>query len=242
MQLDFEKGTVLLVNKPLTWTSFDVTNKIKYLVLRQLNIQLGLLNGKKRKIKVGHAGTLDPLATGLLIVCVGKETKQINLYMGQEKEYTGTICFGASRPSFDKETEIDQSVSMPLYDTSTIQSAANSFLGEIEQIPPVYSAIKVNGKRAYQSARAGEELEMKARQVEVKAFEIIQNNWPLVHFRIVCSKGTYIRSLAHDLGKKLGGLAYLDSLCRTRIGNFELKSANSIENLQKEWGQISNIE
>ncbi len=242
MQLDFEKGTVLLVDKPLTWTSFDVTNKIKYLVLRQLNIQLGLLNGKKRKIKVGHAGTLDPLATGLLIVCIGKETKQINLYMGQEKEYTGTIYFGASRPSFDKETEIDQHVSMPLHDTSSIQSAANTFLGEIMQIPPVYSAIKVNGKRAYQSARAGEELEMKARQVQVRAFDITANNWPLVSFRIVCSKGTYIRSLAHDLGIQLGGLAYLDSLCRTRIGNFELKDAYSIENLQASWEQNSVIE
>ena len=242
MQLDFEKGTVLLVDKPLTWTSFDVTNKIKYLVLRQLNIQLGLLNGKKRKIKVGHAGTLDPLATGLLIVCIGKETKQINSYMGQEKEYTGTIYFGASRPSFDKETEIDQHVSMPLHNTSSIQAAANTFLGEIAQIPPVYSAIKMNGKRAYQSARAGEAIEMKARKVQVTAFDITENNWPLVSFRIVCSKGTYIRSLAHDLGIQLGGLAYLDSLCRTRIGAFELKNAFSIENLQANWEQINDSE
>ncbi|MCK6610765.1 MAG: tRNA pseudouridine(55) synthase TruB [Bacteroidia bacterium] len=226
---------VLLVNKPLEWTSFDVTNKLKRMLIHQLRRQYPEQNTKKVKVKVGHAGTLDPLATGLLIVCVGKETKNIDSYMGLPKEYTGSIYFGATRPSFDKETEIDAHYPMPELSLEQLNEASQKFLGEIEQIPPKYSAIKIDGVRAYASARKGAEPEMKARKVLVERFDITDINWPVAHFHIRCSKGTYIRSLAHDLGKELGGGAYLESLCRTKIGDFDLSKALSIEELESKF-------
>ena len=237
MPIDLENGSVILVNKPLTWTSFDVTNKIKRIIIHKLHRDLGPVEGKKKKIKVGHAGTLDPLATGLLIICIGKETKNIDSYMGMVKEYTGHIYFGASRPSFDKETEVDVSYDMKPLSLEEIQAAARTFEGEQFQIPPQYSAIKVNGQRAYTSARKGEEMKMEPRRIFIEQFEITQNNWPIVEFKVICSKGTYIRSLAHDLGRLLGGGAYLDSLCRTAIGHFRLENAMSIEDIQAELGE-----
>jgi tRNA pseudouridine55 synthase len=234
MPIDLENGSVVLVNKPLTWTSFDVTNKIKRIIIHQLHRDLGPVDGKKRKVKVGHAGTLDPLATGLLIVCIGKETKNIDSYMGMVKEYTGHIYLGATRPSLDKETEVDQVYEMKPLSIEEVQSAANHFEGEQFQIPPIYSAIKVNGQRAYNSARKGEELKMEPRRIFIEKFEITQINWPIVEFKVICSKGTYIRSLANDLGKALGGGGYLDSLCRTGIGHFRIENAKTIEELQAE--------
>jgi tRNA pseudouridine55 synthase len=234
MPIDLENGSVILVNKPLTWTSFDVTNKIKRMIIHKLHRDLGVVEGKKKKIKVGHAGTLDPLATGLLIVCIGKETKNIDSYMGMVKEYTGSIYLGASRPSFDKETEIDFQFEMNPLSLEEIQAAACKFEGEQFQIPPQYSAIKVNGQRAYTSARKGEEMKMEPRRIFIEKFEITKTNWPIVEFKVICSKGTYIRSLANDLGKLLGGGGYLDSLCRTAIGNFRIENAMSLEEIQAE--------
>lgn len=212
-------GEVFLVDKPLEWTSFDVVKKIR--------------NALRIK-KVGHAGTLDPLATGLLIVCAGKQTKQIDSYMGQEKEYTGTFVIGATTESFDLEKPV-----IPVADPSGIaleqvKSAAAQLTGDILQIPPMHSAIKVDGKRVYESARQGIEVKMEARPVQVREFEItgFENN--VVQFRISCSKGTYIRSLARDLGEILGVGAYMSSLCRTRIGNFKLSEAKELVSLVEE--------
>lgn len=212
-------GEVFLVDKPLEWTSFDVVKKIR--------------NALRIK-KVGHAGTLDPLATGLLIVCAGKQTKQIDSYMGQEKEYTGTFVIGATTESFDLEKPV-----IPVADPSGIaleqvKSAASQLTGDILQIPPMHSAIKVDGKRVYESARQGIEVKMEARPVQVREFEItgFENN--VVQFRISCSKGTYIRSLARDLGEILGVGAYMSSLCRTRIGNFKLSEAKELVSLVEE--------
>ncbi len=212
-------GEVFLVDKPLEWTSFDVVKKIR--------------NALRIK-KVGHAGTLDPLATGLLIVCAGKQTKQIDSYMGQEKEYTGTFVIGATTESFDLEKPV-----IPVADPSVIaleqvKSAAAQLTGDILQIPPMHSAIKVDGKRVYESARQGIEVKMEARPVQVREFEItgFENN--VVQFRISCSKGTYIRSLARDLGEILGVGAYMSSLCRTRIGNFKLSEAKELVSLVEE--------
>lgn len=212
-------GEVFLVDKPLEWTSFDVVKKIR--------------NALRIK-KVGHAGTLDPLATGLLIVCAGKQTKQIDSYMGQEKEYTGTFVIGATTESFDLEKPV-----IPVADPSGIaleqvKSAAAQLTGDILQIPPMHSAIKVDGKRVYEFARQGIEVKMEARPVQVREFEItgFENN--VVQFRISCSKGTYIRSLARDLGEILGVGAYMSSLCRTRIGNFKLSEAKELVSLVEE--------
>ncbi len=212
-------GEVFLVDKPLEWTSFDVVKKIR--------------NALRIK-KVGHAGTLDPLATGLLIVCAGKQTKQIDSYMGQEKEYTGTFVIGSTTESFDLEKPV-----VPVADPSgitleNIKAAINQLKGDIFQIPPMHSAIKVDGKRVYESARQGIEVKMEARPVQVREFEItgFENN--VVHFRISCSKGTYIRSLARDLGKILGVGAYMSSLCRTRIGDFKLSEAKELMYLVEE--------
>jgi tRNA pseudouridine55 synthase len=230
MQIDIQKGSVILINKPLEWTSFDVVNKLRYAIIKYLRQHSPeLFEGKKYRPKVGHAGTLDPLATGLLIVCAGKETKNIDKYMGQEKEYTGSIFLGATRPSYDKETEINQQFETAHITEELIQKTTEQFIGEIEQVPPVFSAIKKDGKKAYQSAREGEEIKMDARTVSIKEFEITKIEMPLVHFRIVCSKGTYIRSIAYDFGKALGSGGYLDSLCRTRIGEFILEDAMNVE-------------
>lgn len=210
----FEVGQMLLINKPIEWTSFDVVRKLR--------------NAMKIK-KVGHAGTLDPLATGLLIVCTGKFTKKINDYMAKEKEYTGTITLGATTPTYDLESEPMDPKPIDHIDLSALQKATNSFMGLIEQIPPAHSAIKVDGKRVYELARKGVEVELKPRQITIHAFEIVSYEAPLVKFRVVCSTGTYIRSLAHDFGKVLGCGAYLSELCRTRIGEFELKNAMDMD-------------
>ena len=212
-------GEVFLVDKPLEWTSFDAVKKIR--------------NALRIK-KVGHAGTLDPLATGLLIICAGKQTKQIDSYMGQEKEYTGTFVIGATTESFDLEKPV-----IPVADPSGITlehvlAAAAQLTGDILQVPPMHSAIKVDGKRVDESARKGVEVKMEARPVQVREFEItgFENN--VVHFRISCSKGTYIRSLARDLGEILGVGAYMSSLCRSRIGNFKLSEAKELLSLVEE--------
>ncbi|MEB2784179.1 tRNA pseudouridine(55) synthase TruB [Algoriphagus persicinus] len=212
-------GEVFLINKPLEWTSFDVVKKVR--------------NALRIK-KVGHAGTLDPLATGLLIVCAGKMTKQIDSFMGQEKEYTGTFVIGATTDSFDLEQPI-----VPVSDPSNItieqvKVAVAELTGDILQIPPMHSAIKVDGKRVYESARKGKEVKMDPRPVTVSVFEITKFDNPTVEFRIVCSKGTYIRSLARDLGEKLTVGAYMSSLCRTRIGNFKLSEAHELLSLVEE--------
>jgi tRNA pseudouridine55 synthase len=205
---------ILLVNKPYRWTSFDVVNKLRYI----LKIK-----------KIGHAGTLDPLATGLLIVCTGKMTKRIDEFMGLEKEYTGTIVLGQSTPSHDLETAIEETKPIDHLTQANIFQAVGSLTGRIQQLPPVHSAIKVGGKRAYEFARKGKEVVLQPREVEVKVFEITSIDLPAVNFRVVCSKGTYIRSLARDLGNALQTGAHLSVLVRTRIGNFELKDAVEID-------------
>ena len=210
----FEEGRVVLIDKPLHWTSFDVIRKIR--------------NTIKIK-KVGHAGTLDPLATGLLIVCTGKFTKSINEYMAQEKEYTGTFTLGAVTPTFDLESEPENFQSVTGITIESIVETAKKFTGEIMQIPPVHSAIKQQGKPVYLLARKGIEVKLEARKITIHDFEIININLPLISFKVVCTTGTYIRSLANDFGVALGCGAYLSSLCRTRIGKFTLAEAVSID-------------
>jgi tRNA pseudouridine55 synthase len=229
ISINVEQGCVLLINKPLTWTSFDVVNKLRYILLRNLHKFKEIKEGEKRKLKVGHAGTLDPLATGLLIVCIGKETKNIDQYMATEKEYTGSFYIGATRPSYDNETEVDQTYPTGHITTELIHQTTQQFLGDIMQLPPVYSAIKKDGVRLYESARAGIEVELTPRPVTIKSFEITKIEMPIVEFRVVCSKGTYIRSLAYDFGKALNSGAYLNSLCRTRSGNYLLSDALSLD-------------
>ena len=211
MNFDFAAGEVLLVDKPLTWTSFDAVKKIR---------------GAVKIKKVGHAGTLDPLATGLLIICTGKMTKQIDTFQGQEKEYTGTICLGKSTPSFDLETEVDEETPIGHITEEALHEAAKELTGALMQVPPLFSAVKIDGKRAYKHARKGDDIELKARPVEVKVFEITQVQMPYVSFRIVCSKGTYIRSLARDFGFSLQTGAHLTELRRTRIGDFTIEQAS----------------
>ncbi|MBU2921878.1 tRNA pseudouridine(55) synthase TruB [Winogradskyella psychrotolerans] len=213
---DFLNGQVLLIDKPLTWTSFQAVNKLRWEIRHAFDI---------KKIKVGHAGTLDPLATGLLVICTGKMTKQINIFQGQEKEYTGTFILGSTTPSFDLETEVDKFFPTEHITDELIHSTTQQFIGQIHQFPPVFSAIKKDGKRLYEFARAGEEVEIKSRQVEITEFEITKINQLELHFRVVCSKGTYIRSLAHDFGKALKSGAHLSSLRRTRIGDFKVDDA-----------------
>jgi len=209
---------LLLINKPLRWTSFDVVHKLRY--------KLGIR-------KIGHAGTLDPLATGLLIICTGKMTKQIDGYQGMEKEYTGKFIIGQTTPSYDLETEVSQAVDFSHLLESDLKQAALGLIGNIQQVPPLHSAIKVDGKRAYSLARKGKGVELKPREVTVSEFEITSIALPEVSFRIVCSKGTYIRSLARDFGNALGVGAYLSELCRTRIGSFKLEDALTIEEVEK---------
>ncbi|GAB3016209.1 tRNA pseudouridine(55) synthase TruB [Niabella terrae] len=209
-EMDFEAGATLLIDKPIGWTSFDAVRKLRYLI------------GIK---KVGHAGTLDPLATGLLIICTGKFTKKINEYMAQEKEYTGTFTLGATTPTYDLESEPENPRSIEGLTAASVQDAANRFLGAIQQVPPAHSAIKKDGKRVYELARKGIEVKLDPRTITIKAFETDASAMPQVHFRVVCSTGTYIRSLAHDLGAALGCGAYLSSLRRTRIGEFSVEQA-----------------
>ncbi|MCT4630935.1 tRNA pseudouridine(55) synthase TruB [Winogradskyella sp.] len=225
---DFKNGEVLLIDKPLTWTSFQAVNKLRWAIRKSFSI---------KKIKVGHAGTLDPLATGLLVICTGKMTKQINTFQGQEKEYTGTFVIGSTTPSYDLETEIDATFPTDHITEDLIHLTTKQFIGKIEQFPPVFSAIKKDGKRLYEFARAGENVEIKSRQVEITEFEITEINTSTklntknleLKFRVVCSKGTYIRSLAHDFGKALNSGAHLSELRRTRIGKFKVENALSPE-------------
>ena len=212
-----EEVSFLLVNKPIEWTSFDVVNKLRYLL--------------KTK-KIGHAGTLDPLATGLLIICTGKMTKRIDEFQGLEKEYTGKLILGQTTPSFDLETVATSPIATSHITPEHILMAANSFVGKIQQVPPIHSSIKVNGKRAYALARKGQEPTLRSREVEIKAFEITNIDMPQVSFRVVCTKGTYVRSLANDLGKTLGVGAFLSELCRIRIGQYQLKDAETLEGIR----------
>lgn len=221
---DFKTGQVLLIDKPLHWTSFQAVNKLRWAIRQAFSI---------KKIKVGHAGTLDPLATGLLVICTGKMTKQINTFQGQEKEYTGTFALGGTTPSFDLETEIDATFPTTHITEDLIHKTTHQFIGKIEQFPPIFSAIKKDGKRLYEFARAGETVEIKSRQVEITEFEITSITNLELTFRVVCSKGTYIRSLAHDFGKALNSGAHLSQLRRTRIGDFSVESALTPENFIK---------
>ena len=222
---DYKSGQVLLIDKPLHWTSFQVVNKLRWAVRKAFDI---------KKIKVGHAGTLDPLATGLLVICTGKMTKQINTFQAQIKEYTGTIVLGSSTPSYDLETEIDNTFPTFHITDDLIRETTKRFIGDIEQFPPIFSAIKNDGKRLYEFARAGESVEIKSRNITISAFEITRISLPEVDFRVVCSKGTYIRSLAHDFGKALLSGAHLSALHRTKIGDFNVNDAVSPEDFVKE--------
>ena len=211
-EFSFADGELLLIDKPLTWTSFDVVGKIRNSI-------------KPMKVKVGHAGTLDPLATGLLIVCTGKMTKQIDSFQGQDKEYKGIITLGATTPSYDLETEIDQTFDISGLKEENIYEATKQFIGEQLQYPPAHSAIKIGGERIYEKARRGETVELRLRAVNIMEFEVEKIEIPHVHFRIKCSKGTYIRSIAHDLGKVLGIGGHLSSLRRTKSGDFDVDNA-----------------
>ncbi len=215
--MEAAEGSFLLINKPIHWTSFDVVNKLR-----------SILKTKK----VGHAGTLDPLATGLLIICTGKMTRQIDSYQGMEKEYTGKFILGQTTPSYDLETTPSPPIDISSVTDEQIIEAAKTFVGKISQIPPVHSSIKVDGKRAYEYARKGQEVVLKPREVEIKEFEITAILRPAVNFRVVCSKGTYIRSLAHDVGQLLQVGAYLSELCRTKIGNYSLKEAQTLDDIK----------
>lgn len=220
----FEEGKVILIDKPLEWTSFDVVQKLRNII---------------RIKKIGHAGTLDPLATGLLILCTGKFTKRINEYMAKEKEYTGSFTLGAITPTYDLESEPMNFKPVDNITNELIQSATHKFTGEIMQVPPAHSAIKIKGKRVYELARQGKEVNIEPRKVFIKEFEITSIEMPVVQFRVVCSTGTYIRSLANDIGEELGCGAYLSRLCRTRIGEFLLKDAISIPVFEKEVKQTA---
>ncbi|MCX6190162.1 MAG: tRNA pseudouridine(55) synthase TruB [Bacteroidetes bacterium] len=225
MSFNFTEGEVLLIDKPIGWTSFDVVNKIRNAIRNFLREQETPGHNNSGKIKVGHAGTLDPLATGLLIVCTGKFTKRIDEFMAQEKEYTGEFTFGASTPTYDAEMPADATFACDNLSEEKIIKATESFVGTIQQIPPMYSAIKQEGKKLYELARKGVSVELKPREVFVKEFELSNFELPKVNFRIVCSKGTYIRSIAHDLGKAVDNGAYLSSLRRTRIGDHKIEDA-----------------
>ena len=221
-QNQYQKGKLMLVDKPVDWTSFDLVNKIRLTITRTYNI---------KKIKVGHAGTLDPLATGLVIICSGKATKTITELALLTKEYTGTIVLGATTPSYDLEKEIDKIYPYDFITEDMIYEAAKDFLGEQEQVPPIFSAIQVNGKRAYNYAREGEKLELKSRKINIYEFEIININLPNVDFRLKVSKGTYIRSIARDFGLQLNSGAYLTNLRRTKIGDYDIIDAQSIDEI-----------
>jgi tRNA pseudouridine55 synthase len=221
---DFKNGQVLLINKPLNWTSFQVVNKIRWLIKNKFGI---------KKIKVGHAGTLDPLATGLLIICTGKMTKKISSFQNQTKKYTGTFLIGSTTPSFDLETKPDKSFPVDHINKDLIINATKSFIGKIKQKPPIYSAIKKDGKRLYESARIGENIEINDRDIEILNFNISRINMPHIDFEVECSKGTYIRALANDFGKKLNSGATLYKLNRTKIGEYSVNKSISIEEFTK---------
>jgi tRNA pseudouridine55 synthase len=217
---DYQNGQIILIDKPLQWTSFQAVNKIKYALINKV--------GLPKKFKIGHAGTLDPLASGLLIVCTGKFTKRITEIQSQAKEYTGTFHIGATTPSYDLETEIDEMFPISHVDDALIHETIQQFLGEIDQKPPIYSAIKKDGVRLYEHARAGETVEIATRKTTIHEFEITRIALPEIDFRVVCSKGTYIRSLAFDFGKALASGAHLIALRRTKIGNYKVDKATNV--------------
>ena len=220
--MDFQAGEVLFIDKPVDWTSFDVVNKIRFLLKRHLGI---------KKIKVGHAGTLDPLATGLVIVCTGKFTKRIDEYQGMTKEYIANVRFGATTPTYDLESEPDKTFPFEHITKEKLLAALDKFSGEIDQIPPAYSAIKIKGRKAYELARRGDKIELKARKVTIYEMELLEFNLPDAVVRVRCSKGTYIRSLAHDIGKALDSGAHLTGLRRTKIGDFSVEDAMDVRDL-----------
>lgn len=220
--MDFQAGEILCVNKPLDWTSFNVVSKIRYTLKHKLGV---------KKIKVGHAGTLDPLATGLLIVCTGKMTKQIESIQGLTKEYSGVITLGATRPSYDCETEIDQNFDVHHINEEMLEKTRQGFIGKQEQMPPIFSAIKIKGKKAYDLARKGKEVKMKKRPIEIVDFTIDTEDFPDIKFHVKCSKGTYIRSLAHDFGQCLNSGAYLSKLHREAIGDYRSENAWELDDL-----------
>ena len=223
---NFYQGEILLINKPLGWTSFQAVNKLKYGLKQHPSM---LLDGKLVHLKIGHAGTLDPLATGLLIVCTGKKTKEIQKFQDLPKEYTGTFFIGATTPCYDLEKPIDHTYPTDHITETLVTDIVKTFIGPQEQVPPIFSAVMVNGKRAYELARKGEEVELRAKPITIYEFEITRLQLPEIDFRIVCSKGTYIRSIARDLGLSLNSGAHLTALCRTKIGEFNMSSALSPE-------------
>lgn len=220
---DIQKGQILLFDKPLHWTSFQVVNKVRWLIKQKFGL---------KKIKVGHAGTLDPLATGLVMLCTGKATKTIESLMGQTKIYTGEFTLGATTPSYDMETEVDKTFKTSHIDDALIQKTLTQFQGTILQRPPVFSALKKEGKRLYEYARKGEEVDIPLREIQIDVFEITQHNMPKLKFTVQCSKGTYIRSLAYDFGKALNSGAYLSELRRTQVGDYNVENAMSIEDFE----------
>lgn len=215
---NFAEGELLLINKPYKWTSFDVVGKIRN-------------SFKPLKLKVGHAGTLDPLATGLLIICTGKMTKKIDEFQAQQKEYTGTMILGANTPSYDLETEIDETFDISHLNEEKIRANTQQFTGELDQYPPAHSAVKVDGERLYMKARRGETVKLKTRKVSISQFEITRIELPEIDFRVVCSKGTYIRSLVHDFGRSLNNAAHLKSLRRTKSGDYDVENAFEVMEL-----------
>ena len=217
---DFKNGQVLLIDKPLDWTSFQVVNKLRWHIRQKFDV---------KKIKVGHAGTLDPLATGLLIICTGKFTKNISEYQGQIKEYTGEFTLGGTTPSYDLESEVDHVFPTDHISEELIYATTKQFIGEIDHIPPIFSALKKDGKRLYELAREGKTIEIASRKVSIEEFEITKIDFPKVNFRVVCSKGTYIRSLAFDFGKALNSGAHLSELRRTKIGDFLVEDGTTID-------------
>lgn len=222
---EYKDGQIILIDKPLNWTSFDVVNKMRYIIRKKFDL---------KKIKVGHGGTLDPLASGLMIVAVGKATKSLDMLQNEDKEYIADICFGATRPSYDMETEIDQHFPAEHISIEKIEAVLkNKFSGKISQIPPLFSAKHINGKRAYEYARNGEDVTLEAREITINDIELIKADLPELRLRINCSKGTYIRSIAYDLGKELGSGAYLSGLRRTKSGSFSIENAISIEEFEK---------
>ena len=229
---DFKNGQLLLIDKPLKWTSFQVVNKLRWHIRKAFDIG---------KIKVGHAGTLDPLATGLLLICTGKKTKEIGYYQGQKKGYTGTLILGSSTPSFDLETEIDRSFSTNHITESLINKTTQNFIGEIKQYPPIFSAIKKDGKRLYQYVRSGKEVDIKSRQICVDEFKITNIRGLEIDFKIQCSKGTYIRSLVNDFGKALDSGAHLSSLRRINIGRYSVNDAIKIKDFTEIYEKSGNV-
>ena len=223
-QKDFIEGKLLLIKKPINWTSFQIVNKIRWLIKMKFNL---------KKIKVGHAGTLDPLATGLLIICTGKLTKKIIDFQNLNKSYKGTFVIGATTPSFDLETKVSSNVSIDKIENDYLFKTSKKFLGRINQEPPLFSAIKINGKKLYDYARKNENIKIPKREIIISKFELTKINLPEIDFEIDCSKGTYIRSVANDFGKEIKVGAYLKSLCRTSIGNYNIKNAISIKTFEK---------